>query len=286
MQFKQLAENYMAERANYKYSTLKGYRSVLNAHLLPAFGEKDAAEITSGEIRLFQVELGKTLAGSRVNTICQLLRCILHDAYNNKVIELDPSRTVKKVRQRKAKVEPFTDREVESILAQADQHFVPLFQTLLLTGMRPNEAYALTWEDVDFEKLTINIDKGCVDGNLGSTKTEASERVIPMVESLVPILLALKGEKATGRVLVNKDGREINGDVVRVWKRACVKAGVKYRVLYNLRHSWASRAITRGINIAYIAKLLGHSSPATTLKFYARFMDSAENEANFRTMMG
>jgi integrase len=285
MQFKQLADQYMEERANYKHSTLKGYRSILSAHLLPTFGGKEAEEITASDIRMFQVKLTEAgLAGSRINTICQLLRCILHEAYRENVIQLDPTKGVRKVRQSRAKVEPFTQEEIEKIFNYVDPHYLPLFQTLLLTGMRPNEAFALTWADINFEAKTINIDKGMVGGVEDTTKTESSERVIPMVDTLVAILLPLR--KEAGKVFLTKAGGEMKFDLDRIWKRAVIKAGVSYRPPYNLRHSWASKALTAGIPVAYISKILGHSNIGTTLKYYARWIDSKEQENNFRALMG
>lgn len=274
MNFKDFAESYLSERV-FAHSTEVNYRSILNAHLLPAFGEQEVSSITVKDVRTFQKELLAKVAGSRVNTICQLLKCILSEA------KIDVE--VKKVRQARTKVEPFTPEEISKIFAVVDPHFLPLFHTLLSTGMRPNEAFALTWDDINFEDKTINIDKGMVAGVAGNTKTESSERVIPMMDSLAQILLPLK---ASGLVFKSKSGVEIKGDIARVWKRALLKAGVKYRPPYSLRHTMITTAIMKGINISYVSRLAGHSNIGTTLLFYARWVNSTEHEDKFRALMG
>ena len=283
MKFRELAENYLLERANYKHSTLRSYRSILDAHLLPAFGETEAEDVSESQIRMFQMDLAKTVAGSRVNTICQLLRSILSEAYRRSVIELDPTKAVRKVRQTRTKIEPFSDEEIEKIFAALDKFYIPFFKTLLHTGMRPNEAYALTWDDINLEAGTINIDKGMVEGVEGTTKTESSERVVPMANTLLEYFKTLTPRP--GFLFVSKSGGPMTGDIDRVWKRACIKAGVEYRKPYVLRHGYATKALTKGIPIAYVSKLLGHANPGVTLRFYARWVDCQEQEQKIRELM-
>ena len=44
--------------------------------------------------------------------------------------------------------------------------------------------------------------------------------------------------------------------------------------IYDTRHTYASTLLQRGANLIYVAKQLGHSNPATTLKFYSHFMET------------
>lgn len=274
MLFKELADQYLAERT-FKHSTLKNYNSMLAVHILPAFGEQEVAAISSSSVRLFQKGLLEKTGAARVNLTVQLLKCILKDA---QVSMSD----VKKLRQPRTKIEPFTDAELEAIYQHVDPHYLPLFQTLQYTGMRPNEAFALTWEDIDFDRKTINIDKGMVDGVEDTPKTQSSERVIPMASVLESILLPLR--KATGLVFTSKSGGEIKGDIERIWKRACQRAQVKYRCPYQIRHTWVSKAIMKGVPVTYVSRVLGHSNAGITFKFYARWIDSAESEDQLRKM--
>lgn len=50
------------------------------------------------------------------------------------------------------------------------------------------------------------------------------------------------------------------------------KSGVEDRVLYNLRHTFASQMISKGADILWISKMLGHKDTSITLKIYARFI--------------
>jgi len=62
-------------------------------------------------------------------------------------------------------------------------------------------------------------------------------------------------------------------DVVGVnFQRILKEAGIKVRVLYNLRHTYASHMISNGIDIVYVSKQLGHEDPSITLQIYTRFI--------------
>ena len=56
------------------------------------------------------------------------------------------------------------------------------------------------------------------------------------------------------------------------WKQALKKAGVRYRVPYQTRHTYASTMLAVGEDLTYIAKQMGHADSSTTLKYYARFI--------------
>lgn len=60
--------------------------------------------------------------------------------------------------------------------------------------------------------------------------------------------------------------------VNKIWREASRRAGVQYRSLYNLRHTYASWMLTSGVNISYLAKQMGHANFMMIAKVYGRWM--------------
>ena len=53
------------------------------------------------------------------------------------------------------------------------------------TGLRRSELIALRWRDIDFEALQLSVNKSCVRGQMGETKTTASARPVPIHPTVV-----------------------------------------------------------------------------------------------------
>lgn len=84
--FSEVAEDYLAERASLKYSTLRGYREVLKNYLLPSFGKMEVSDITEEDVARFQAEVSKDVSAVRTNNIMGLLRYIMKVCLRRKLI--------------------------------------------------------------------------------------------------------------------------------------------------------------------------------------------------------
>ncbi|QEZ89057.1 putative site-specific tyrosine recombinase, phage integrase family (INT_ICEBs1_C_like domain) [Aliarcobacter cibarius] len=64
-----------------------------------------------------------------------------------------------------------------------------------------------------------------------------------------------------------------NHDIISVnFKKILKQSGVKVRPLYNLRHTFASQMISKGADITWVSKMLGHKDVSITLKIYTKFI--------------
>jgi integrase len=152
---------------------------------------------------------------------------------------------------------------------------VVLVGLLAYAGLRPGEAFALTWDSVTDHLLII--DRSFVAGELKATKTRRARTV----EIVAPVAsdLALLRPKASQRgelVAVNHLGEPIDLRLWRrrVWQPACTKAKLE-ATPYDGRHSYASLLIHEGRSIPYVTAALGHSSAATCLNHYAHVFDES-----------
>ena len=92
-----------------------------------------------------------------------------------------------------SKLDPFTAEERDVILKHFRQKrafYYPFVATLFGTGARPSEIIALRWGDIDLRSGTLSISKSHYMGEVGPTKTAASERVIPLG---MPVIEAHEG---------------------------------------------------------------------------------------------
>jgi len=158
--------------------------------------------------------------------------------------------------------------------------------------MRPNEARALQWNNIDWHRNQIKISKGRARGTelsaTGKTtkyiestpKTKSSIRVIPMHPEARKALEELQKRpinNMNGYVFLTKDGQPLDMAIDYIWTKALKRAGLRHRPSYQLRHTWASMALEAGESPAWVASMLGHETMATTFKYYARFIPNQLN---------
>ena len=264
-----------------KESTRRNWTSVYWQHLYPFFGARLLSTITRAEVRLFQRRLAdKGLKASTINDKpMKVLRMMLHQAYLDEVIPKNPALGVRRLAQGLTDVDPFTLEEREALIAGCRQyapHYVNYLICGFWTGWRPNEASALTWARVDFVQQKILIREGRVYGRTGIPKSAGSLRDLDM---LPPVGQALSNQKAiswlVGReVFLDEQQRPLEPEFFRqkVWVPLLKRVGLRYRPPYQMRHSFATHAISAGENINWVARMLGHKSPVVTLERYNRFV--------------
>jgi integrase len=148
-------------------------------------------------------------------------------------------------------------------------HYLGYVEFLALTGFRPEEAIALTWADIKNSRIIVS--RAYSQGILKSTKTYET-RTFPANTQLDKLLKSLP--RTQNLVFPAPEGGYINqhnfGE--RYWKpivKKLVVAGKveEYLPTNNLRHSWITRMLRSGLDIATVAKLAGNK-PDTIMKHY------------------
>lgn len=281
--FSEVAEDYLAERASLKYSTLRGYREVLKNYLLPTFGKMELSDITEEDVARFQADVSKNVSAVRTNNIMGLLRYIMKVCLRRKLIAENPTVGVRPLTEKQPDIDPLTKEELDLALSKIVPHYRPLFTCLAWTGARPNELFALRWKDIDFNRGEIRINKGRVRGSEDLPKTASSSRIVPMLKIVRVALDEMKQERTAnldGYVFTTKSGQPIDKHLDHVWRSALRKAGLRHRPSYQLRHTFASLCLQNGVAPGWLANVLGHSTLQTTFKHYARYIKdtSRENE--------
>ena len=175
-----------------------------------------------------------------------------------------------------------------------------LFLLYFQTGCRRGELLALQWEDVDFINKRITIDKsigrGDVHGKrveyLGDTKTEASNRTIPIsMKNMLILQLSYEKMKPCPAEFVfkPKDGAVYKwvslSTVNRVFAEIRDRAGLDRNLtLHCIRHTFATELIAAGVDTPTVQKLGGWSTPKTLLGIYAHSNDESARNALEKVM--
>ena len=156
-----------------------------------------------------------------------------------------------------------------------------LFLTLADAGLRPGEALALRWDDVDAVGRAVRVSRAVSAGEIKATKTGG----LRDVDLTARLAAALSGWQAAQEAEALVDGRDPSPWVfpggtepldaetaARRFRAILTRAGLPRFRLYDLRHSFATHLLGDGAPITYIAAQLGHAKPSTTLQFYAHWL--------------
>lgn len=182
-------------------------------------------------------------------------------------------------------------RKLEAALPPRERLLVCLALSL---GLRRGELAALRWQDIDFERLTITVQRSLVDQVVGPTKTEASLRPLPIDPRIATLLLhwrsiskyvesqdyvfATDANRAGG-----KRGRQPLwlGKVMQYHIQPTARAvGITKTIgWHTLRHSLATSLLRNGEEIKVAQELLRHSSCRITLDIYAQAVTSEKRRA-------
>jgi integrase len=287
-----------AEADRGKKDGTKDYENILKLDVLPFFGKLPLQDIKVKDIKAWVNEIAEQeLSQSRFNKKYYVVKRVLDYACQNDYMLANPISHVKRgsklfSKPKDKSTEYFSKEERNLILTDTcengtakekiDFPFINTFiHVALLTGARTGEIMALKLEDIDFENNTITIQRTVRKGIIAGTKT-GKNRTIPMIKTLKEALIKWIG--TSNRVWLfpkttidfpYSDSRTI---VDKYYKPLLARLNLKYRVLYNTRHSFASVAVENKIPISTVSKCLGHSVLSTTERFYLQFGNANQDD--------
>lgn len=266
---------------NIKKRSVDIYNYYLHGIVSRSFGSLNVEDITMDVLQNFVLHLinEKKYSSNTISECFRILKSVLNDyASANNLKQIHVGKIIIP-KNRTKNVISFTHIEQKKILRSLNTKKHPNQIGVLLcmcTGLRLGELLALTWEDVDFAKNIININKSLYYKNKlfiqTSPKTPSSIRVIPLPKFLKQDLLNHK-KLSNSIYIISKDGKQVIPRTYQYEFEVLLKnANVKKKGFHSLRHTFATNAVECGMDIKCLADILGHANPMITLKRYTHSM--------------
>lgn len=270
-----------------EHTTFRDYQLAIDRVWVPAFGQLRLTELTRGMLKEWVSE--QTCGLKRIRNLLLPIRGAYALALDDELITSNPfvGWTPKKIEPPKEEddIDPFTQVEVDAILANCDGQIRNLFQFAFWTGLRTSELIALRWEDIDLHNKMVSVRRAMVRKQIKAPKTKAGRRTVQLLQPALDALLAQRQhtQLAGNEVFHNPRTGEAwlhDGPIRKTaWQPALKRAEVRYRYPYQTRHTFASTLLSAGENPVWVASMMGHKDWAMIIKVYGRWIPSIAPDA-------
>ena len=303
-----LSEWLPAVKGTLRPTTFASYTMLAQQHINPRLGGLQLQTLNAAALNAlyaYLLEDGRVrgrggLSPSSVRRVHAVLHRACRDAVRwgrltvNPVAAADPPRASAEHAER---LPVWTADQLSAFLASvADDRLFALWRLLAMTGMRRGEALGLAWEDLDMEAGSVTIRRAWIPVNgvaqFSEPKSKRSRRTI----ALDPVTLeALKGHAArqaieqsswpdtagaVALVFTRPDGRPlVPWAVSKAFREQSRAAMLPPIPLHGLRHTYATLALSSGVNPRIVSARLGHATVALTLDVYSHVLPQADREA-------
>lgn len=273
LSFDKLIADYLSEKSLLKGSTNRAVSSYIRKIKVFLKSKKlenvfDFERNHSIDFANFLIENGISSKGA-FHQYFSALNGLLNLAVKQGILEKNVLFMPKVSMLKEAQKCPFSLDEVELLLKNSTGSLNTYLYIAFFTGMRLGEIFALTWGDIDFEKKEISVTKTLdfITKKIGSPKTASSYRVIDLLEILAKKLHPLKKDSSLPVI-------DFSINKIRASYKTLLKSlNLKFRVLYNTRHTFASIMLSRGEEPMWVGcKMLGHKNLNETFKSYAKYL--------------
>jgi len=156
-------------------------------------------------------------------------------------------------------VRMLTPEEEAQLLTHCGPQLKPLVIAALHTGLRASELLSLTWDEVDFHRCALTV--------RAAYAKNGESRSVPMNKVLTEVLQGVRmAALGSESVFCNVRGKPYRS-FRTAFERAVQKAGLEDFTFHDLRHTFASRLVMRGVDLPTVKELLGHKTIAMTLRY-------------------
>ena len=274
------------------YSTASSYLSMLDVHIRPRWGKCSIPEVKPAKVQewLRSLDAAPKTKGH--------IKALMHRLFEKAMLwELVP---VERNPMDLVEVKGISRRAKKPLVLEADQSltlvsFIPEpYRTMVLvaicTGLRVSEILALRWSRIDFDRLTMRVKIGAVNGRTGPVKTECSEDELPLDSDFAAVLLNWKAEcrqtpgdwvfpsPITDRCF---HASPIQQDYIRPAGRKLGLEGIGW---HTFRHTYRAWLDSTGAPIGVQQKLMRHAGIGTTMDVYGNALMKSKRDANSKVV--
>src|SRR5262245_60562526 len=225
------------------------------------FPGRSLRQILPGDIERYVAQRIKEVAPATVNRELQFLKHLFYVAMKDGLADANPVREVKLFKENNQRVRFLTEDEEEPRLQEAigDVEWVKV-AVAINTGLRQAEEFKLRWEWIDFSTGILTVPR--------SKHGEA--RRIEMNDTVRALLRSLPSRLKSPWVFPSATGEtplDARNYIKRVFEPALRQARIEDFRWHDLRHTFASRLVMKGVDLRTVQELMGHKTMAMTLRY-------------------
>ena len=289
------------------------YKSLADRYIVAKFGNKLIGSVSQLELQLYFDSLAKTLSPSSLSKIRSVFLGCFGKATRLGVIPRNPVKFTDSPHIKKPELKILDESDVKKILevARDGSYKAPyrgearkyaMYRNYLIvllavaSGMRHGEILGLTWDCVNLDKAALEVRHTLQylprDRRLKEPKN-GKPRAVAIPHSVAAELRKWKEEQdayadrfkglyinAMNLVFTNESGGFVNGNAFsgHIFSTICKAVGVEGARFHDLRHFWASSALSKGVNVVAVSSQLGHSSTEITFQRYTHVLERSRDE--------
>ena len=282
-------------------STLDSYKAMIKNQIKPYLGDRPLSALTTQELQKFYNSVkkkgrvkpdrlhGTELADSMVRSIHMMLHEALDMAVRLRLIVKNPTVGTTIPKNNYPPKQILNDEQLERFMQRIrqDERWYDFFYTELTTGLRRGEICGLKWEDFDAENGKLKVRRSVAKRkggglNIGETKTETGTRTIILPHSVTEILRRRKADAISQWIFPDPVKPEDPVDpnaAYRHMKTLLQRAGLPRIRFHDLRHTFATHALTSGVDAKTLSGILGHTNASFTLDTYTHVTSDMQKQA-------
>lgn len=302
-----LADEWLpAKRTTVKQTTLASYEMHVTKHVQPRIGGISLLNVGATHLNAFYADLlenGRRAGdGGLSPTTVRRVHSTLHKAFADAVrwgrLNRNPADAADPPRAATTEMSILEPNELRTFLESV--HTDRLYAAWVLaatTGMRRGEILGLRWADIDLDRLTLSISQIRTVANYEvvtlSPKTEKGARTISLDEQTVAALRSHRVAQMEEKLLLGPayhddgdfvfrrpDGEPIHPERFSSWfKQHCRRAGLPPVRFHDVRHSYVTALLKKGVPLKVVSQRVGHASPMVTLAIYQHVLPGDDRAA-------
>lgn len=259
-------------------NTAKGDISKISKHILPIMGSKRINDVTVADVQRIMSNLQSASTAKQVKSIIN--QCFEAAIADELYTHPNPAADKRIVMPTKAVKRNPLEKDDLAVLLETLPQMKPdhacLLVILIMTGCRRSEALGVRWEDIDWEKKTIHLQRVIRFRNnqpeaSDKMKTKSANRTVSLWDNLVPFL----GEPQESGYIIHRNGTPLTERQYTIlWKgiqKVLKEHGLKEGFTsHQLRHTYATMAANSGdVTPKVLQGIMGHANFQTTMNTYA-----------------
>ena len=295
--FAEYVTEWLAGR-NLRSSTQQSYAGLMNRHVIPRIGGIRLQQLTPEALEKVYREMVVSGLSPRTAAYTHtVIRKALADAVKRGRLPRNVADLVERPRSRSPEMKTWTAAELRYFLnVVREERLYAAWLLLATTGLRRGELLGLRWNDVDFEAGRIAIRQTLV--NVGyrvetsEPKTHRGRRSVAIDPTTVAALRDHRKKQLeerlawgarwedSGLVFTRENGSLVHPDTFSgMFERLVRKSDLPRIRLHDLRHTYATLALSAGVHPKVVSERLGHASISITLDTYSHAIPALEEKA-------